>query len=957
LRWLDLLERHRVAHSWAPNFGYRLVSDALGNAPRRSWRLAHVKRLMNGGEQVTVEVARDFLARVEPFGIRPAALEPVYGMAELCTAVTYEDDFDVHRSVRRVVRSSLGGPLELRDDSGGDTISFIEVGKPCPGVQLRIVDAENRLLPEGVIGRLQVHGDVVTPGYVNNDAANHEAFTRDGWFNTGDTGFLLGGRLTVTGREKEMIIVRGSHLYCHDLEERARRVAGVERAAACGVEATAKGTEGFAIFFVAQEGGTPDDARLAASIRASITADFGMAPTYVVPLTRDQFPTTTSGKLQRESLKKALAAGTFAPVIEKLELQQGSATHTVPDWFFRRAWKRSEAAVRASPPRGTVLLLADGQGLAAEVAEALRRAGRRCVMVEAAEAFARLGPDAFRIRPEDADGYEALLAALGAESALPSQILHLWTFDGPEPLAPSGGLRARGGHSLLLLGRALARSPASAGSVRLHVVSTGAQPVRPGEPVACEKALLLGLVQTLPRELPWLDARHLDLPAAAPAENARRVLRELDVARHEREVAYRDGQRLVPRLERVELAARGRRAPPFRVGGTYLVSGGLGGVGLELSRRLLEDYGARLLLIGRTPLEGLETTGRGGAYEALRALAARHGGEVLYTAADVADADRLRHAAREAEARWGEPLDGILHLAGVLEARPLAEESLEHFDALLRPKVEGTLALLRLLEERPGAFLVAFSSVNAAFGGFAVGAYAAANRFMEHAVHAHRARGARCYALAWSGWRPAAPTGADERLARARGFQSIPPARGWTSLLIGLGQPPGELLIGLDGDHPHVRSHLEGAPVHALELVAFHALRPGAPPPGEAPPPPADQFGTPVAGVVRRVEQLPRTPAGDVDFSALVGAAERPAGRVPPRDEMERRVAALWREELGVDEVGALDNFFELGAHSMMLSRVTHRLERELERAVPVLELFRHPTVRALAAHLSGGGL
>ena len=100
---------------------------------------------------------------------------------------------------------------------------------------IRITDAANRLVPEGVIGRLQIKGAVVTPGYLDNTAANEEAFVGDGWFNSGDLGFIRDGRLTITGREKEMIIIRGANFYCYELEDVVQQVKGVEAtfAAAC----------------------------------------------------------------------------------------------------------------------------------------------------------------------------------------------------------------------------------------------------------------------------------------------------------------------------------------------------------------------------------------------------------------------------------------------------------------------------------------------------------------------------------------------------------------------------------------------------------------------------------------------------------------------------------------------------------------------------------------------------
>src|SRR4029079_9585460 len=97
----------------------------------------------------------------------------------------------------------------------------------APGVQVRIVDRAGQLLTEGVIGRVEVRGQVVTPGYLNNPDANQEAFSADGWFYTGDLGFLLDGRLTITGREKEIIIINGANYYCYEIEDIVNELPGV----------------------------------------------------------------------------------------------------------------------------------------------------------------------------------------------------------------------------------------------------------------------------------------------------------------------------------------------------------------------------------------------------------------------------------------------------------------------------------------------------------------------------------------------------------------------------------------------------------------------------------------------------------------------------------------------------------------------------------------------------------
>lgn len=248
LAWLDLIESHRVSHTWSPNFGFKLVSDALASTPGRAWDLSSVKSFMNAGEQVTLPVVREFLERVAPFGVVPRAMQPAFGMAESCTCMTYNNEFDVEASVKRFLKSSLSGPL-VEAEPGADAASvadFVDLGPPMPGVRIRIADGQNRTLPEAQIGRFQIKGAVITPGYLSNEAANREAFVGDGWFNSGDLGFILDGRLFLTGREKEMIIVRGANFYCYEIEDIVNAIDGVlpTFVAACTVSDPESGTRG-----------------------------------------------------------------------------------------------------------------------------------------------------------------------------------------------------------------------------------------------------------------------------------------------------------------------------------------------------------------------------------------------------------------------------------------------------------------------------------------------------------------------------------------------------------------------------------------------------------------------------------------------------------------------------------------------------------------------------------------
>ena len=335
LRWLDLMEKHGVTHTWAPNFGFKLVSDRLAQmnegGGKRVWDLSRIEFMMNAGEQVTLPVVKDFLERTAPYGIRAQAMQPAFGMAEVCTCMTYQNDFSVEGGVYRFKKSTLGGLMELAAKDDPAAVTFVDLGPPVPGVEIRITDKENKVVPEAVVGRFQIRGAVVTPGYLDNDAANEEAFVGDGWFNSGDLGFILNGRLTLTGREKEMIIVRGANFYCYEIEDVVNGMEGVEPTfvSSSAVPDAATGTEGLAIMFVPKAG--QDLGALTKAIRAKVATSLGISPSFVIPLEKSAFLKTTSGKIQRGQMKKNFEAGEYDEILQRLKAaSEGSKERNKP---------------------------------------------------------------------------------------------------------------------------------------------------------------------------------------------------------------------------------------------------------------------------------------------------------------------------------------------------------------------------------------------------------------------------------------------------------------------------------------------------------------------------------------------------------------------------------------------------------------------------------------------------
>lgn len=990
LVWLDLIERHRATLTWAPNFGFKLVADALRVRADRVWDLSSIKYFMNAGEQVTVPVVREFLRSVERFGVEARTMQPAFGMAEACTCMTYQTEFALETGGRRFLKTSLSGRLRAASPDERDAVEFVDLGGPVPGVQVRIADAANRPVPEGVIGRMQIKGAVITPGYLENDEANREAFVGEGWFNSGDLGFILDGRLTLTGREKEIIIVNGANLYCYEVEDVVNEVDGVEPtfSAACGFDDPATGTEGLAIFFVPRVERDEPDVELVRSVRAHVTRSLGVSPAVVVPLPKAEFPKTTSGKIQRTAVKKRLAAGDFGEVLESIDVRLENE-RTVPNWFHRSVWRRAEHASAARrSPRGAFVVFLDEAGVGEALCARLEREGATCVRVFAsspasvvaerrihaasagtarhespmAEEYsaararseaaiddptsegpiARIGERRFCVAAGNMDVVRALFDSIEAAGMEIGDVVHLWGY-GPDPSEdPIASAEARSPLALVAIARALAGREGS--GRRITIGASRSRSVLAGDALAPARAAAIGLAKTIPQEIPELECAHVDLEEVDAERAAATLAGEIFARELEAEVAVRAGRRYRPRLERVAFDGEPGEVP-IEEGGLYLVTGGLGGIGVETARLLLDTFGARLLLVGRRPLAERPASDA----ETLEMLARR--GEVRYEAVDVADIEALEAAVARAEAAWDRPLAGVFHTAGVFREAMIAEETAEGFASALRPKVAGTHALLRLLESRPRALFVAFSSVNGFFGGVGVAAYSAANSALEAFV-AERARSApgRTFCFNWTLWEETGMSRgyAKKELSRARGYHAIPPAQGLRSLLAGLSRPWPILFVGLDAASGHVARHTDEPPLAERGLTAY-VIGDVEARIGELEV--SDALGARGACEVVRVDAFPLTLDGEVDREALAATAGRTARRprVLPRTEIEERVAEVFRQVLGLARVGVDESFFELGGHSLLAVRLVAELRKSVGVEMPVDRIVEAPTIARIA--------
>ncbi|KAF0200693.1 MAG: Beta-ketoacyl [Bacteroidetes bacterium] len=310
--WLDLMSEARINVTGCPNFGLALVQRFLRRKKTLpDWNFSSMKAMLNGAEPISVQIMNDFVEKLQPFGFRPEAMMPVYGMAEATLAITFTPlmqpsvitafDSKVLDLENKAIRTDLS-------DQAARLLSG--VGVALNDTEIRIVDAADQPLADGLAGQIQLRGPGITKGYFNKPEATEAAFC-NGWLRTGDIGFFFEGNLYVSGRHKDIIFKNGRNYFANDLEVMACTLDDISYGKVCfGGTTSAKTGHDKVIAFLA---GSPGEKAIETfrQLRNLLRANLGITVDELVMVKSNEIPKTSSGKLQRYKLMQRYNAGDF----------------------------------------------------------------------------------------------------------------------------------------------------------------------------------------------------------------------------------------------------------------------------------------------------------------------------------------------------------------------------------------------------------------------------------------------------------------------------------------------------------------------------------------------------------------------------------------------------------------------------------------------------------------------
>jgi phthiocerol/phenolphthiocerol synthesis type-I polyketide synthase E len=583
-----------------------------------------------------------------------------------------------------------------------------------------------------------------------------------------------------------------------------------------------------------------------------------------------------------------------------------------------------------SPPRISatdadrtwVVFAHPGAAVTSELIRLTRAEAGNVVVVSPGGRYVQTAGGSHTIRPREAGDYSRVAAAVLGAGPGPVSLVHAWLLgDGPAR-TEQAAMRMHldlGLYSLLLTFQEICRRAAGP-ALDVAVLTSGMQDVLGDGDIHPAKAAVRGLLTTVPREMRSVAVRGIDVGAGRAETIAAQLFRELRSGSADREVALRGRKRWVAGHSSIRLDEAAGLPSVLTEAGIYVITGGLGSLGLELAKELATLARARVVLAGRSGLprrSAWASLAAGSPDEALRerlrsVLSVEEaGGQVLVCPGDVADEARMREIRAEVMRAYGQ-VDGVFHLAdgaggGLAELRAQKEAGL-----VLAPKVAGTyVAGTSVLDRvfRPPLLVLSSSSTadTAITGADGQCDYAGASAFLDAYAQAQWAAGRHVVSVSWPRWREAG--------LAIRTENTMPEA-----------------------DREGAISPAEAAGVLRSILASRAGPQIVVSPAG---PPGQERLASQVAADAGRAE------AGISGTGSAARYIDIPYA--PPQTDVEQKLAVLWQRAVGVEQVGLDDDFQELGMSSMTAVRLAKRVSEAFGVDVSVGEFFDWRTLRAAA--------
>ena len=605
------------------------------------------------------------------------------------------------------------------------------------------------------------------------------------------------------------------------------------------------------------------------------------------------------------------APGVSAPVDQKkVDVEQPLETERkkLDDWFYVPSWKRKPLNRKKKRDlTGECWLVFGDEGNLTQLLKArLEADGAHVIIVLPGKHYSVLA-ETYQVRAAELADYKELFEALQANGYWPRKILHLWGLEqgNANKWEEIEKQLEKGFYSLVSLGQALVESPIER-RVDLGMVTNCVYVVTGEEATAIGKAAAIGPCLVLSQEYPSIQCRSIDFEyiRAKDEQVVDAILGEMKADSCERTVAYRGIYRWVQIFEPVSITESVKENLPLRQKGVYIITGGLGEIGFAFAKYLARNFQAKLMIIGRAVLPArcewdnllsVNNPTNMSNHKISRVLELETlGAEVLYESADVSDITQIRFFVDSIVKQYG-AINGVIHAAGVVGQNALVlfkEINKSNIDLHFRAKVQGLYVLSEVLQDYSIDFYLLQSSLSTILGGLGFAAYSAANCFMDAFAQQQKGNYGQWISINWDGWQTVNETDANSFISPKDGLEA--------SLRILASDLKKQVIVS--------HRNLE-ARIHQWVDVP--------------------------------VEQVLTSKSN----SHISNREHVRNSYMAPRNDIEKVLAGIWQELLGVYPVGYNDDFLELGGHSLLATQLIVYVRRIFRVDLPLRELFDVYTV------------
>lgn len=338
-RWLWAIHYHRATISGGPNFAYELCFKKINPNEIEGLDLSSWQYAFNGAEAINPKTLERFAKKFSPYGFKLESFAPVYGLAEATVGLTFPGKKRVPR-IDKIQREWFEKENKaIPASKGEETVEYVGCGVVLAEHDIRIVDDKGAELPERIVGNIQFKGPSAMQGYYNNPQATQKAFS-DGWWDTGDLGYLADKELFITGRKKDLIIKAGRNIYPEEIEEILNQISSIRKgcSVAFGISDSSTGTEKLVVVAESYELIKTKQQAIRAEIIEKMAMELGIPPDIVILVPPRTVPKTSSGKLQRSACKQAYIEGKLSkqqlPVkLQLIKLACISVGKKIYSWF------------------------------------------------------------------------------------------------------------------------------------------------------------------------------------------------------------------------------------------------------------------------------------------------------------------------------------------------------------------------------------------------------------------------------------------------------------------------------------------------------------------------------------------------------------------------------------------------------------------------------------------------